>query len=156
MSLAATAAAQTAPPGNNDSIRVSVTVNPDGTRTSFQFDTANHKATAMTTDAAGKTISKTVYRLDQQDRFGTSVTFSADGRLHHKSIYKYDARGRMEQETQLDRNDAPFAKIVYSYDVNGRQTGYSVFDANGKLMGQTSGGGAAVVATPTGSPKKKR
>ncbi len=147
--------AQTAP-NDSDSVRVNMTVNPDGTRTNFTFDTANHKAIAITTDEAGKRMSKTVYRLDPEDRFGTSVTFNADGTLRHKSIYKYNVRGQMEQETQLDRNDAVRAKIVYSYDSSGKQSGYSVFDANGKLLGQTSGAGAAMAPAPQAPPKKKK
>ena len=137
-------------PNDSGSVRVNVTVNPDGSRTSYQFDNANHKATAVTTDSQGKVQGKTVYRLDQQDRFGTSVSFSANGKLHHKSIYKYDANGRMEEETQLGKDDAVQAKIVYAYDSAGKQTGYSIFDAAGKLLGKTS---AAPPASPTAPPK---
>ncbi|MEY2439461.1 MAG: hypothetical protein QOI34_846, partial [Verrucomicrobiota bacterium] len=31
---------------DNDAVRVSVTLNPDGSRTAYQFDQAHHKATA--------------------------------------------------------------------------------------------------------------
>ena len=142
--------AQTAPPNDTDAVRVNVTVNPDGSRTTYQFDTANHKATAITIESDGRTPrGKTVYRVDDQGRFATGVSFDAKGKFRFKSLYKYDGAGRIQEETQLGKDDAVLNKIVYSYDANGRQTGYSVFDAAGKLLGQTS------TASPPNPPKKK-
>jgi YD repeat-containing protein len=154
MSLAARmAAAQTAPPERSESsIRVNVTMNADGSRTTYQFDTANHRASAVTTEPNGKVRGKTNYRLDDAGRFGSGVSFSADGKFKFKSIYKYDGNGRMEEETQLGKDDAVLNRIVYSYDASGRQTGYAIYDAAGKLIGRTGADSGPSAAPPA---KKK-
>ena len=68
-------------PGSNDSIRVSVTLNEDGSRTSYQFDPANHKATATTTERDGKVRGKIEYVLDDAGRFGSGKVYGADGKF---------------------------------------------------------------------------
>jgi len=93
---------------------------PDGSRTVYKFDGAQHKAVATTTDQ--------------------------DGKLREK--IHYDGSGRLEQETQSAENGTLLHKIVYSYDPAGKQTGYSIFDANGKLVGRT------ITGSPT--PKRKK
>jgi hypothetical protein len=141
--------AQAPAPSETDAVRVNVTMNADGSRTSYQFDPADHKATAVTTEPNGKVRDKRRYRLDDSGRFATSVSLTADGKFRFKSIYKYDGLGHLAQETQLGQDDSVLNKIVYSYDGAGRQTGYSVFDGAGKLLGSTS------AATPTASPKAR-
>lgn len=147
--------AQLAPPAASDSIRVNVTVNPDGSRTTYQFDTSNHKASAVTTASDGRVLGKTNYRLDNENRFGTSVSFTGDGKFRLKSIYKYDGAGRIAEETQLARDDTLLNKIVYSYDSAGHQTGYSIYDANGKLVAHTAAPSAPPPA-PMPSPGRKK
>src|ERR1700720_4579471 len=56
--LAVAMFAQLAPNDSNPPVRVNVTVNPDGTRTSYQFDQAHHQATATTTTTEGKVTQK--------------------------------------------------------------------------------------------------
>ncbi len=141
---------QVAPPNDADAVRVNITMNADGSRTSYQFDPANHKATAVTTEPDGKVRGKTNYRLDEAGRFGSGVSFDAKGKFRFKSIYKYDSAGRIEQETLLGKDDAVLNKIVYSYDAAGKQTGYSIFDGAGKLLGATS------PSMPSISPKSRR
>lgn len=145
--FAGSALAQATLPNDSDAIRVNVTINADGSRTTYQFDNANHKATAITADSGGSPAGKTIYRIDDKGRFGSGVTFDAKGRFRFKSLYKYDGAGRIQEETQLSRDDAVLTKIVYSYDANGRQTGCSVFDASGKVLGQTSTSAPPLPAT---------
>jgi len=71
--------------------------------------------------------------------------------LRFKSRYKYDDGGRLLEETQSSENGTLLHKIVYSYDASGKQTGYSVFDASGKLVGGTSAG----KIRPSSSPKAR-
>ena len=52
----------------------------------------------------------------------------------------------------MNDKDVVLHRIVYSYDANGRQTGYSVFDGSGKLVGRTAGAGTS----PSSSPKLRR
>jgi YD repeat-containing protein len=136
----------------NDAVRVTMSVNPDGSRTVYKFDGAAHKAAATTTDPDGKVREKIRYQLDDAGRFSSGLIFGPDGRLRLKSRYKYDSEGRLEEETQMNEKDAVLHKIVYSYDQAGKRSGYSIFDPAGKLVGKTSSSSAA--ASPT--PKSRR
>ena len=132
----------------NNAVRVTVSMKADGSRTVYKFDDAQHKAVATTTDQEGKLREKIHYDIDEAGRFSSGTVFGSDGRVRFKSQYKYDGNGRLEEETQSAENGTLLHKIVYSYDPAGKQTGYSVFDANGKLVGST------IAASPT--PKRKK
>jgi hypothetical protein len=148
--LAGIATAQPVP--SSDAVRVKISLNSDGSRTTYRFDDANHKATATTTNREGKLSGRTHYTLDDSGRFATGMVHGPDKRLRFKSTYKYDDAGRLAQELQCDRNDAVLHKIVYAYDSLGKQTGFSIYDGAGKLVGQT----AAPSASPTPAKKKTR
>jgi hypothetical protein len=148
--LAGIAAAQPVP--SPDAVRVTISLNADGSRTTYRFDDANHKATATTTNREGKLSGRTHYTLNDSGRFATGMVYGADKRLRFKSTYKYDDAGRLTQELQSDKNDAVLHKIVYAYDSLGKQTGYSIYDGAGKLVGQTN----ASAPSPTPTKKKSR
>src|SRR2546425_3566535 len=114
-SLLPAAVAQTAAPSSNDTIRVTVTVNADGSRTTYQYDNAKHEAIATTADTDGKARGKVVYRIDDSGRFASGVVFGPDEKFLYKTVYKYDAAGRLEQETRLAKDDAVVNKIIYKY-----------------------------------------
>ena len=126
------------PTDQTETVRVTVSMNADGSRTVYKFDEAQHKAVATTTGQDGKVREKIRYQLDDAGRCSSGMVFGADGRLRFKSHYKYDNAGRLQEETQAAENDALLHKIVYSYDQEGKQIGYSIFDASGKLIGRTS------------------
>lgn len=119
-------------------VRVNVTVNPDGSRTTYEFDSAHQKATATTTQPDGRMREKVRYKLDEAGRFASGEVFGPDGKFRFHSLYKYDASGRMLEEAQSGKEGNLQNKIVYSYDGNGRPTGYSIFDGSGKLLGRVS------------------
>ena len=135
-----------------DPVRVTVSMNVDGTRTTYEFDSPHHRATATTTGKDGKMVGRIRYTLDDASRFATGEVYGPDDKLRFKTLYKYDAAGKLTQETQLGSDDSVRNKIVYAYDKNGKQTGYSVYDASGKLLRQTPG--AAPRSTPASKPKK--
>jgi hypothetical protein len=135
----------------SDAIRVTVSMKADGSRTVYQFDDAQHKAIATTTSHDGKVREKIHYDMDDLGRFSSGTIFGPDGRIRFKSRYKYDSAGRLQEETQSAEDGTILHRIVYSYDQNGKQTGYSIFDANGKLIGRTS----ASSSSPTASPKSR-
>ncbi|MGB9475408.1 MAG: hypothetical protein WCE87_10120 [Candidatus Udaeobacter sp.] len=135
----------------SDAVRVTVSMHPDGSRTVYKFDNAQHKAVATTTDPDGKLRETIRYELDDAGRFSSGEISGPDGRLRFKSHYKYDDAGRLLEETQSTQEGALLHKIVYSYDASGKQTGYSVFDASGKLVGGTS----APKVRPASSPKAR-
>jgi YD repeat-containing protein len=140
-----TSRAQVLDDNNKDAVRVTVTMNPDGSRTTYEYDNQNHRATAITNDPDGKMRGKIRYEIDDAGRFANGTIFSADGKFRFKSIYKYDNAGRLSEETHLNEKGGLINKLVYHYDASGKATGYSVYDAAGKLMGNS--------ATPTPPPK---
>ena len=135
----------------SDAVRVTVSMHPDGSRTVYKFDNAQRKAVATTTDPDGKLRETIRYELDDAGRFSSGEISGPDGRFRFKSRYKYDDAGRLLEETQSAEDGALLHKIVYSYDVSGKQTGYSVFDASGKLVGGKSG----AKVRPSSSPKAR-
>ncbi len=137
------ATAQTGPINSNDTVRVTVTVNADGSRTTYQYDNAKHEAIATTADPDGKARGKVVYRIDDAGRFGSGAVFGPDGKFLFKTLYKYDAAGRLEQETRLAKDDSVTHKIIYQYDPAGKQVGYSIFDGAGKLISSSPPPGPA-------------
>jgi hypothetical protein len=149
--FAAPARAQSSSPAS-DAVRVTVSMNADGTRTTYEFDGPNHRATATTTNKEGKTIGKIRYVVDDAGRFASGEVYGPDEQFRFKTLYKYDAAGKLIQESQMGADDVLRNKIVYAYDKNGRQTGYSVYDAGGKLIRQTPG----AVPARSPSPAKRR
>src|SRR5947207_226511 len=111
---------------DKETVRVTVSLNADGSRTSYRFDQANKKATAVTTAQDGKVREKIRYDLDDNGRFVSGVISDAGGQFRFKALYKYDATGRLLEETHLGKDDAVLNKLVYSYDPAGKQTGYSI------------------------------
>jgi hypothetical protein len=137
----------------SDAVRVTVSMHPDGSRTVYNFDNAQHKAVATTTDPDGKLRQTIRYELDDAGRFSSAEISGSDGRVRLKSRYKYDDAGRILEETQSAVDGTLQHKIVYNYDSSGKQTGYSVFDTSGKLVG---GKGTAIVrASPSPKPREK-
>lgn len=129
---------QLAESGPSDAIRVTLSVNADGSKTAYEFDSANHRATATTTSAEGKPIGKTHYVLDDHGRFATGEIYGSRGEFRFQSRYVYDAAGRLSEETQMSKTGATLHRIVYSYNDAGKQTGYVVYDANAKIVGKTT------------------
>lgn len=132
---------------DRNSVRVTVTLNADGSRTSYQFDPSHKKATAVTTGQDGKVRERIKYALDDQGRFAGGVVSDAAGQFRFKSTYKYDGAGRLEEETHLGKDNTVINKLFYHYDPAGKQSGYSIFDASGKLVGRTG------IASPTSTRK---
>ncbi len=89
------------------------------------------------------------YDLDDTGRFVSGVISDAGGQFRFRALYnKYDAAGRLREETHhLGKDDAVLSKIVSGYNQAGKQTGYSIFDVSGKLIGKTT-------ATSPSPPRK--
>ena len=122
----------------DDEARVTVAINPDGSKTVYQKDGISHQASATTTGADGKALGKIIYKLDREGRYESGQVFAANGALRFLTRYQYNAAGRLVQETQLAKDNSVRSKIVYDYDAAGRPAGYAIYDANGKLLGRTS------------------
>jgi hypothetical protein len=149
--LAQLSLAQQPEPTDSETVRVRMTINSDGSRTVYKFDNARRKAVATTTGDDGKIRQRIDYDLDEVGRFSNGSVFGPDGRLRFKSRYVYDSAGRLQEETQSAEDGTVLHKIVYSYDQTGKQTGYSIFDGSGKLLGRTT----APIMIPAPSPKSR-
>ncbi|HKP05507.1 MAG TPA: hypothetical protein VJU77_19310 [Chthoniobacterales bacterium] len=134
-----------------DAVRVTVSLNADGSRTVYEFDSLHHKATATTTGKDGKMMGRIRYVLDDAGRFASGEVYGPDDQFRFRTLYKYDAAGKILQETQLGEGDAVRNKIVYAYDKLGRQTGYTVYDAAGKVARKVPPG-----PPPKPTPPSKR
>jgi len=139
--------AQTPESSQPNAVRVRVSLNSDGSRTTYESDNVHHKATATKTAPDGKLLGRIRYEIDDAGRFSSGIIFGPDDKFRFKSLYKYNVAGRLEQETQFKKDDSLINKIVYSYDSAGRQTGYSVYDASGKFVASST--------TPTPTPKSR-
>ena len=137
----------------SDAVRVTMSMHPDGSRTVYNFDNAQHTAVATTTDPDGKVRQTIRYQLDNAGRFSTGEVSGPDGRVRLKSRYKYDDAGRILEEAQSAPDGTLLNKIVYSYNSAGKQTGYSIVDASGKLVSRT--GGVAPRPSPSPKPREK-
>ena len=144
------AIAQPTSPQSDSPIRVRVSVNADGSRTTYRFDDAKHEAVATTTDEEGGPRGKVIYQTDDAGRFISGVVFGPDGKFVFKTLYKYGDGGRLEEETHLNQQGGIINKVVYKYDAHGKEIGYSIFDANGKLTAGT------VTASPSPDANKER
>ncbi len=140
-----TSRAQLANDNTNDTIRVTVAQNQDGSRTTYQYDNSNHKAVATTKGEDGKLMSKILYDLDEMGRFAAGEIYDGKGQLRFKTQYKYDAAGRLGQEMQFTTEGKVRSKIVYSYNETGKQSGYTVYDADGNQIGHHSAPGAPAI-----------
>ncbi|MFL6542982.1 MAG: hypothetical protein ACJ8I9_07435 [Chthoniobacterales bacterium] len=128
--------AQTPPP--SDMVRVMVSMNADGSRTTYQWDAANHKATATTTD--GKNVREKIrYVLDDNGRFVTGEVLGPKDKVRFVTRYKYDTAGRVGEESQSTPDGVLQHRIVHSYNTAGKETGYIVYDANGRIEHREGG-----------------
>src|SRR5207237_7241243 len=81
--------AQTPATSANDAVRVTVTLNADGSRTIYQFDNAEHEGIATTTDANVQERGKIVYQIVDAGVFVSGLVFGRDGRFRLRNAYKY-------------------------------------------------------------------
>jgi hypothetical protein len=110
-----------------------------------------HRATATTTAKDGKLMGRIRYTLDDASRFASGEVYGPDDQFRFRTLYKYDDSGKLAQETQLGQDDVVRNKIVYAYDKSGRQTGYTVYDAAGKVIRRTPG----TRPKPTPTPRRR-
>src|SRR5213593_860991 len=95
----------------SDAVRVTVSMHPDGSRTVYNFDNAQHKAGATTTGPDGKLRQTLRYDLDNDGRVSSGEVSVPDGRVRLKSRYKYDDAGRIREEAQSAADGTLLNKI---------------------------------------------
>ena len=122
----------------DDTVRATVAMNPDGSKTLYQTDNVKQETIATEVGANGKTRRKILYKLDAAGRYESGQVFGSDGKLRYKTKYQYDSAGRLERETHLTKDDTVSSSIVYDYDAAGHQVGYAVYDGERRLIGKTT------------------
>ena len=123
---------------DDDTVRVTVAMNPDGSKTLYQTNNAKRETIATEAGANGKTCRRILYKLDGEGRYESAQVFGADGKLRYKTKYQYDSASRLQRETHLTTDDTVSNSIVFNYDAAGHQTGYAVYDGEGRLIGKTT------------------
>ncbi len=113
-------------------------LNADGSRTTYETDTANHLSTSTTTGQDGKLREKIRYTLDENGRFARGEVFGPKEQFRFRARYQYDGSGHVLEEQREARDGSSLGKIVFQYDSAGHQSGYAVYDPTGKVMGRTS------------------
>ena len=121
-----------------NTIRVSVLLNSDGSRTVYEADNANHKSVATTTGGDGKVREKIRYDLDESGRFLRGEVYGPKEQFRFFAKYRYDADNHLIEETHFAKDQSVIGKIIFRYDGTGRQIGYSSYDGAGRLLGQTT------------------
>jgi hypothetical protein len=129
-------------------VRVRLVRNADGSQTAYEDDVANRKTVATTTGKDGKLREKIRWELDENGRLLRGEVLGPKEQFRFILQNKYDATNHLIEETHLAKDESVIGKIVFRYDAAGHQIGYSTYDGNGKLLGQT--------VAPTGSPAKHK
>jgi hypothetical protein len=138
----------------DNTIHVTVAIGADGSRTTYESDRANHKATATTSGPDGKLRQKIQFELDEAGHYKSSQAFGPEGEFRFKALYKYDAAGRITEEKQFNKDDSLQRRIIYTFDQLGKATGLSIYDAKGKLISHT--GAPTTTASPSPANKKAK
>src|SRR5438045_6923563 len=133
---------------DNTEVRLSVVLNADASRTVYETNAATQKTVATTTGKDGKLREKIRWDLDENGRFLRGEVFGPKEQFRFILQNKYDANNRLIEETHFAKDQSVIGRIVFRYDAAGHQIGYSAYDGNGKLLGQT--------IAPTASPAKRK
>src|SRR2546423_3262296 len=78
-----------------DTIRVTVSINADGTRTTYEFDAPHRRATATTTTKEAKMVGRIRYVLDDAGRFASGVCYGPDDQLRFNALYRHGAARKL-------------------------------------------------------------
>src|SRR5437867_2928402 len=84
VTLAQFGSSQTSGQSDSGAVRVTVALHPDGSRTAYRFDDAQHTASATTTGDDGKVRQTIRYQLDDAGRYASANIFGPDGKLRFK------------------------------------------------------------------------
>src|SRR2546423_15426209 len=75
-------------------VRVTVSMNADGTKTTYEFDAPNHRAIATTTGNDGKTVGRNRYTLDEANRLASGEVYGRVDKPRFNILYKEEPAGK--------------------------------------------------------------
>jgi hypothetical protein len=114
-------------------------MNADGTRTTYEFDSPQHRAIATTTGKDGKTVGKIRYTLDEAGRFMSGEVYGADDQLSFKALYKYHPAGNSPRKPSSGPTMSPVTRSSAPMIRTENKPAITVYDAAGKLIRGTPG-----------------
>ena len=88
-------------------VRVSVVLNADGSRTTYETNAATHKTVATTTSKDGKLREKISYDLDENGRFARAEISGPKEQFRLGAEYRPDHVGGLRRGGQRPPGDAP-------------------------------------------------
>ncbi len=107
-------------PPTSDTVRVKVTLNPDGSRTAYEFDTAHHTATATTTSRDGKPAAK-FSTSSMRPAVSRPALFTArTGSFASRAYISTTTPAGCRKRRNSTKDGAVISKIVYTYDSAGK------------------------------------
>lgn len=136
--------------GADGNIKATMTLHPDGTRTSTVVDPMQGTAEEKTEDSSGKMIRKVTYLLDDRSQPMAAITYNAKGVEMYRSAYKRDASGRIDEENVTAPTGQLLRRRVYTYGGNNKIVNVDEFDGQGRLIPKPP------KSTGPGRPDKKK
>ncbi len=134
----------------NDSfgtIRATVKLRPDGSKSTTITDPDKHTAEETISNAAGKMVSKTTYILGENDVAESAIFYNAKGEIIYKASYKRDVVGNVTETAFASPDDQYLGKRVFVYGPDGKASQVIDYDANGQVI--------PTAQTAAGKPAKK-
>ena len=141
----------------SDTIRVTTTLHPDGTKTVTQNNPDDRTVETSNYDAADKLLQKIVYNVDELGQAVTGSLYMPKGVsktgapllvLVYKMKYKHDGLNRVSEVENYSPADQLVTRQVFHYDPSNRVIKIDTYDAAGNI-----------IATPSNSeavPDKRR
>ena len=123
-------------------IRATVKLRPDGSKSTTITDPDKHTAEETISNAAGKVLSKTTYILGENDAAESAIFYNAKGDVVYKASYKRDVVGHVIETAFASPDDRYLGKRVFVYGADGNASQVIDYDANGQVIpsSQTASG----------------
>jgi hypothetical protein len=133
--LVFSAPSHTAQAKDDNAIRVSTVLHPDGSRTVTRFDPAK-RTTESSRYNGEKLVQRTVFKLNFLNQPESGLVYNAKNVLVHRIKIVRDESGRVKEEIRNTPGGKFLARLVYRYDAKGRVRKIDAFDAQGKRLKQ--------------------
>ncbi len=116
-------------------IKATVRIRGDGTKSTTIVDPDKHTAEETITDNANKPLKKTTYLLDENSVAMGAIFWDGKGNMLYRANYKRDDAGRVTEADFLSADNVPLGKRVFTYEGNApTATQVADYDANGQLL----------------------
>lgn len=116
-------------------IKVTVKLRADGTRSTTKLDPDKHTAEETITDTGNKVLKKTTYLLGEDNIAVGAIFYDAKGNILYKASYQRDGAGRVTEAAFSAADDTYLGKRVFVYGGPGDvATQVTDYDASGQMI----------------------